>query len=98
MDNDKVITPKVVKDGLNSPQGLAIADGHLYVVEAGKGQLLAIDLSSCDTKSVAHGMMFSTGKLNFTDTENWARSSIAISGDTAYIGGAGVGSIYKVGL
>ena len=98
MKNDKVITPKVVKDGLNSPQGLAIANGHLYVVEAGAGQLLAIDLSSGDTKTVAHGMEFSTGKLTFTDTTNWARSSIAISGKTAYVGGAGTGSVYKISL
>jgi hypothetical protein len=47
---------------------------------------------------VAKGMTFSTGKLDFTDTKNWARSSIAISGKTAYIGGAGTGSVYKVGL
>jgi WD40 repeat protein len=98
MDNDKVITPKVVKEGLNSPQGLAIANGHLYVVEAGEGRLLSIDLSSGDTKTVAYGMKFSTGKLKFTDTTNWARSSIAISGKTAYIGGAGAGSIYKINL
>ena len=98
MANDKVITPKVVKDGLDSPQGLALANGHLYVVEAGKGQLLAIELASGDTKTVAQGMKFSTGKLDFTDTENWARSSITISGKTAYIGGAGTGSVYKVGL
>jgi hypothetical protein len=79
-------------------RGLAIANGQLYVVEAGKGELLAIDLSRGDTKTVAKGMMFSTGKLDFTDTKNWARSSIAISGKTAYIGGAGTGSVYKVGL
>ena len=96
MKNDKVITPKVVKEGLSSPQGLAIANGNLYVVEAGKGRLLAIELSSGDTKTVADGMKFSTGKLDFSDTRNWARSSIAISGKTAYIGGAGTGSVYKV--
>ncbi|RLA40580.1 MAG: hypothetical protein DRR06_17260 [Gammaproteobacteria bacterium] len=98
MKNDKVINPKLVKDGLNSPQGLAIANGHLYVVEAGKGQLLAIHLSSGDSKIVAHGMEFSTGKLSFTDTTNWTRSLITISGQTAYIGGAGSGSVYKVSL
>ena len=98
MKNDKVITPKVVKEGLKSPQGLAIANGHLYVVEAGEGRLLTIDLSNGDSKTVAHGMKFSTGKLDFTDTTNWARSSIAISGKTAYIGGAGTGSVYKVSL
>ena len=98
LENDQVITPKVVKDGLSSPQGLAIADGQLYVVEAGEGRLLAIDLSSGDTRTVADGMTFSTGKLVFTDSKNWARSSIAISGKTAYIGGAGAGNVYKVSL
>ena len=98
MDNGKVIAPKVVKDGLKSPQGLAIASGHLYVVEAGKGRLLAIELSSGDSKTVADGMEFSTGALSFADTRNWARSSIAISGRTAYIGGAGSGNVYKISL
>ena len=98
MDNDAVIAPRVVKDGLSSPQGLAIANGHLYVVEAGEGRLLAVDLSSGDTKTVATGMTFSTGKLDMADTRNWTRSSIAISDKTAYIGGAGAGSVYKVGL
>ena len=98
MDKNKVITPKVVKDGLSSPQGLAVANGHLYVIEGGKGQLLAIDLFGGDTKLVATGMTFSTGKLDMVDTRNWTRSSIVISGKTAYIGGAGSGNVYKVGL
>ncbi|MCX2744157.1 hypothetical protein OO013_09785 [Mangrovivirga sp. M17] len=98
LDDNQVIEPKVIKDGLSSPQGLAIADGKLYVVEAGKGQLLAIDLSSGDTKTVATGMEFSTGKLELSNTKNWARSSVAISGNTAYIGGAGAGNVYKVSL
>ena len=55
-------------------------------------------LSSGDTKTVADGMEFSTEKLDFTDTKNWTRSSIVLSGKTAYIGGAGSGNIYKVGL
>ena len=98
MDNDKVITPKVIKDGLNASQGLAIADGQLYVVEAGAGRVLAIDLTSGDAKTVAEGLKTSTGKLSFADTTNWARSSIAISGDTAYVGGAGSGNVYKIKL
>ena len=98
MESDKVISPKVIKDGLNGPQGLAVANGHLYVVEAGAGQLLAIDLSSGDVKTVADGMECSTGELAFADTTNWARSSITISGKTAYVGGAGSGNIYKISL
>ena len=43
-------------------------------------------------------MKFSTGKLDLADTKNWARSSIVISGKTAYIGGAGTGNVYKLGL
>ncbi len=98
MESDKVISPKVIKDGLNGPQGLAIANGQLYVVEAGEGQLLAIDLSSGDVKTVAGGMECSTGALAFADTTNWARSSIVISGKTAYVGGAGSGNVYKISL
>ena len=98
MENDKVISSKVIKDGLSGPQGLAIANGQLYVVEAGKGRLLSIDLSSGDTNTVASGLELTTGKLSFTDTQNWARSSIAISGKTAYIGAGSTGTIYKVSL
>jgi len=98
MESDKVISPKVIKDGLNGPQGLAIANGQLYVVEAGAGNLLAIDLSSGDVKTVAGGMECSTGALAFADTTNWARSSIVISGKTAYVGGAGSGNVYKISL
>ena len=98
MESDNVITPRVVKEGLSSPQGLAVAGGHLYVVEAGTGRLLAINLSGGDTRPVATGMSFSTGKLDMADTRNWARSSILISGKTAYIGGAGSGNVYKIGI
>ncbi len=98
MDNNAVIPPKLVKDGLKSPQGLAIADGHLYIVEAGEGRLLATDLANGDTKTVADGMTFSTGKLDLADTKNWARSSIAIQENMAFISGAGTGSVYKIHL
>ena len=98
MDNNKLIAPRVVKDGLSSPQGLAIANGQLYVVEADKGQLVAIDLSNRDARTVATGMDFSTGKLDMADTKNWTRSSIVISGNEVYIGGAGSGRVYKVDL
>ncbi len=98
LDNDKVIKPKVIKDGLSSPQGLAIDNGKLYVVEAGKGQLISIDLSSGDSKTIATGMECSTGKLEFTDSKNWTRSSVSILGSEAYITGAGSGAVYKIKL
>lgn len=98
MANDKTIDSKVITNGLDSPQGLAIANGLLYVIEGVKGQVLSIDLASGKTETVATGMEFSTGKLAFTDTRNWTRSSIVISGQTAYVGGAGSGAIYKLDL
>ena len=96
LDDDKVITPRVIKEGLNAPQGLVIANGQLYAVEAGAGQLLAIDLSSGSLRVVADGMEFETGPMTFENPLSWARASIAISGNTAYIAGTSTGRIYKV--
>ena len=98
MDDDKVIAPKVIKDGLSSPQGLAIDNGKLYVVEAGKGQLISIDMTSGATNTIATGMEFSTGQLDFTDSKNWTRGSVAIMGGQAYVTGAGSGAVYKIDL
>ncbi len=98
MENDKVITPKVVKDGLSAPQGLAIANGELFIVDAGTGELLSLDLSSHTVKTVASGLEGSEGVLDFSDSTNWARSTVVISGKTAYVGGAGSGNVYKISL
>ena len=96
LDNDKVIEPRVIKKGLNAPQGLAISNGQLLVVEAGSGKLLAIDLSSGSSQTVADGMEFETGPMAFDKPLSWARASIAASGNTAYIAGTSTGRIYKV--
>ncbi|MBW1789529.1 MAG: hypothetical protein JRK53_23425 [Deltaproteobacteria bacterium] len=96
LDGDKVIQPRVVKDGLDAPQGLAISKGQLFVVEAGAGKLLAIDLSSGNLLSLADGMEFTTETPVFSIMKTWASASVAVSGSTAYITGTHNAVIYKV--
>ncbi len=96
LEGDKVIQPRVVKDGLDAPQGLVIANGQLFVVEAGAGKLLAIDLVSGNLRSLANGMDFTTETPMFQSMETWASASVAVSGSTAYITGTHNAVIYKV--
>ena len=96
LDGDKVIQPRVVKDGLDAPQGLTISKGQLFVVEAGAGKLLAIDLSSGNLLSLADGMEFTTETPVFSIMKTWASASVAVSGSTAYITGTHNAVIYKV--
>ncbi len=96
LENDKVIQPRVIRDGLTAPQGLAIADGQLFVVEAGAGQLLAIDLANGGTRILSDGMEFTTETPTFQSMKTWARASVAVSGSTAYVTGTRNAVIYKV--
>lgn len=98
MEGGKIISPRVVKQDLRGPQGLAIMGGKLYAVEAGAGRLLAIDLATGDSRVVADGMQFATGAMSFELPLSWARASIVVSGNTAYIAGTSTGRIYKVTL
>jgi sugar lactone lactonase YvrE len=49
--------PRVVADGLNSPEGVTVdRDGSLLVVESGAGQLTRIDPTTGVTSTVASGL------------------------------------------
>ena len=96
LDADKLISPRVIADGLKAPQGLAIANGELFVVEAGAGTLLAIDLASGKSRSLAEGMQFTTESHVFNSMKTWASASVVISDNIAYITGTKNAEIYKV--
>ena len=53
--------PKLVAEGLDGPEGMALApDGRLLVVETGAGRLAAIDLATGAVSSVVEGLRFDT--------------------------------------
>ena len=96
LEGGKVITPKVIADNINSPQGIALYNGELLVVEAGSGKLLSVNLKDGTSRIIAEGMTFVNGPLSFENTLCWARASINISGNVAYIAGTSDGSVYKI--
>ena len=91
-----VIKPKVIAADINAPQGIALYKGELLVVEAGTGRLLSVSLTDGTSRVVAEGMEFVHGTQAFDKPLSWARASIYVSGNTAYIAGTSEGSIYKI--
>ncbi|MCV7280698.1 SMP-30/gluconolactonase/LRE family protein [Mycolicibacterium flavescens] len=49
-------TTDTVVDGLQRPQGLAVADGTLYIVDAGAKEVLAVDLATGARTTIASGL------------------------------------------
>src|SRR5882757_3170038 len=47
---------ETVVDGLQRPQGILVADGRLYIVDAGAKEVIAFDLSTGDRSTVASGL------------------------------------------
>jgi sugar lactone lactonase YvrE len=47
---------KTVVDGLARPQGIAVADGTLYIVDAGAKEVIAVDLAGGGRHTVASGL------------------------------------------
>jgi sugar lactone lactonase YvrE len=47
---------ETVVDGLQRPQGILVADGTLYIVDAGAREVIAVDLSSGDRRTIASGL------------------------------------------
>ena len=43
-------------DDLQRPQGIAVADGQLYIVDAGAKEVIAFDLASGDRRTIASGL------------------------------------------
>ena len=47
---------ETVVDGLQRPQGILVADGTLYIVDAGAKEVVAFDLASGDRHTIATGL------------------------------------------
>jgi sugar lactone lactonase YvrE len=47
---------ETVVDGLQRPQGILVADGTLYIVDAGAKEVIAVDLNTGDRRTVASGL------------------------------------------
>jgi len=47
---------ETVVDGLAQPQGIVVADGRLYIVDAGAKEVLAIGLNSNERRTIASGL------------------------------------------
>jgi sugar lactone lactonase YvrE len=46
-------TVETVVDGLQRPQGILVADGRLYIVDAGAKEVIALDLNSKERRTIA---------------------------------------------
>ena len=47
---------ETVVDGLQRPQGILVADGTLYIVDAGAKEVIAVDLDSRQRRTIASGL------------------------------------------
>lgn len=47
---------ETVVDGLQRPQGIVVAEGQLYIVDAGAKEVIAFDLNTGDRRTVASGL------------------------------------------
>ena len=60
-DGDVLPEPQLIAEGLDQPEGMALApDGRLLVTETGTGRLLAIELATGAVSTVAAGFGFDT--------------------------------------
>jgi sugar lactone lactonase YvrE len=48
--------PETVVDGLQRPQGILVADGQLYIVDAGAKEVVAVDLNTKQRSTIASGL------------------------------------------
>jgi len=47
---------ETVADGLQRPQGIVVADGQLYIVDAGTKEVIAVNLNGDDRRTIASGL------------------------------------------
>ena len=66
--------------GLRAPQGLALADGRLFVCEAGRGRVCAVDLATGALEPVWEGLTMPSG--------------VAAAGAVLYVASAGKHAVY----
>src|SRR5262249_57753326 len=49
-------TTETVVDGLQRPQGIAVAGAHLYIVDADTKEVIAFDLDTKERRTIASGL------------------------------------------
>ncbi len=87
--------PRILTEGLAQPEGMAVDDDRLLVVETGTQQVIAIDLATGDTSPVITGLDFSAPVVEgFLPTG--MLSDVTIGPDGAiYVSDDGVNSVYR---
>ena len=58
MEGGKIVPAATLARGLDRPQGIAVAEGMVYVIEAGAGKLKRIAVDTGKVETVADGMAF----------------------------------------
>ena len=88
---------ETVAEGLDQPEGLAAANGAIYVVEAGAGRVVAVDPSSGETRVVAEDLdLHVPASGAFPNTMLF--NGIATDGETAWVAGDAANTVYVVDL
>jgi sugar lactone lactonase YvrE len=88
--------PKVVAQGLASPEGMAVdRDGSLLVVESGAGRLSRVDPATGRVSTVADGLAFEPPMPGAPPTTTFNGVAVGPSG-AIYVTGAGEGVLYRI--
>ncbi|MYA67167.1 MAG: hypothetical protein F4Y22_07920 [Gammaproteobacteria bacterium] len=86
-----------VAEGLDQPEGLAAANGSIYVVEAGAGRVVEIDPASGESTTVTEGLELQVPPSGaFPNTMLF--NGIATDGETAWVAGDAANTVYVIDL
>lgn len=103
-DGEELAEPIVVADGLDRPEGIALApDGRLLVVETGTGRLLAIEPASGAMDVIAEGLgiaadnFSSIGPVKLPPHLVFNGVAVGQSGNV-YVSGDAANAIYRIPL
>jgi sugar lactone lactonase YvrE len=95
-DGEPLTTPEAVATGIERPEGMAfLPSGHLAVVEAGTGNVLAIDLESGEKTVLAEGISREYSVLAGVPAWNLNAIAVGPSGN-AYVSSPGDGKLYRI--
>ena len=88
---------ELVADGLDQPEGLASANGSIYVVEAGNGRVTAINPANGESAPVAGPLELHVPPSGaFPNTMLF--NGIATDGQTVWVAGDAANTVYVFDL
>ena len=88
---------ETVAEGLAQPEGIAVANGRIYVVEAGAGRVSAVDVGGGELATVAENLQLQVPPGGaFPNTMLF--NGIATDGETAWVAGDAANTIYVIDL